>query len=85
MQMKYDEYEVIRLIKENNYCETYRVEDEKGEPFFLKLFILKNIPEKRTIITMLHALIICLNCVTRILFHTLRQITKKLWQIAYEH
>jgi len=39
-------YEVIRLIKENNYCETYRVEDEKGEPFFLKLFILKNTPEK---------------------------------------
>jgi transitional endoplasmic reticulum ATPase len=39
-------YEVIRLIKENNYCETYRVEDEKEEPFFLKLFILKNTPEK---------------------------------------
>ncbi len=35
-----------RLIKENNYCETYRVEDEKGEPFFLKLYILKNTPEK---------------------------------------
>lgn len=41
-----DNYEVIRLIKENNYCETYRVEDEKEEPFFLKLFILKNTPEK---------------------------------------
>ena len=39
-------YEVKRLIKENNYCETYRVEDEKGEPFFLKLYILKNTPEK---------------------------------------
>lgn len=39
-------YEVVRPIKENNYCETYRVEDEKGEPFFLKLFILKNTPEK---------------------------------------
>ena len=39
-------YEVIRLIKDNRYCETYRVEDEKGEPFFLKLFILKNTPEK---------------------------------------
>lgn len=39
-------YEVVRLIKENNYCETYRVEDEKGEPFFLKLFILKNTPER---------------------------------------
>lgn len=39
-------YEVKRLIKENRYCETYRVEDEKGEPFFLKLYILKNTPEK---------------------------------------
>lgn len=39
-------FEVKRLIKENNYCETYRVEDEKEEPFFLKLFILKNTPEK---------------------------------------
>lgn len=39
-------YEVRRLIKENHYCETYRVEDEKEEPFFLKLFILKNTPEK---------------------------------------
>ncbi len=38
-------YEIKRLIKENQYCETYRVEDEKGEPFFLKLFILKNTPE----------------------------------------
>lgn len=39
------EYEVKRLIKESQYCETYRVEDEKEEPFFLKLFILKNTPE----------------------------------------
>ena len=39
-------YEVKRLIKENNYCETYRVEDDKEESFFLKLFILKNTPEK---------------------------------------
>ena len=39
-------YEVKRLIKENSYCETYRVEDEKGEPFFLKLYVLKNTPEK---------------------------------------
>ena len=38
-------YDVTRLIKENNYCETYRVEDEKEEPFFLKLCILKNTPE----------------------------------------
>lgn len=45
-KQKIGNYEAIRLIKENHYCETYRVEDEKGEPFFLKLFILKNTPEK---------------------------------------
>ena len=39
-------YEVKRLINENHYCETYRVEDENEEPFFLKLYILKNTPEK---------------------------------------
>lgn len=39
-------YEVKRLIKENLYCETYRVEDANEEPFFLKLFVLKNTPEK---------------------------------------
>ena len=39
-------YEIKRLIKENNYCETYRVDDENGNPFFLKLFVLKNTPEK---------------------------------------
>lgn len=43
---KIGHYEVKRLIKENNYCETYRVEDDKEESFFLKLFILKNTPEK---------------------------------------
>lgn len=41
---KVGNYEVRRLIKENFYCETYRVEDEKEEPFFLKLFIIKNTP-----------------------------------------
>lgn len=45
-KQKIGNYEVTRLIKENHYCETYRVEDEKGDPFFLKLFILKNTPEK---------------------------------------
>ena len=39
-------YEVKRLIKQNHYCETYRIEDENGNPFFLKLYILKNTPEK---------------------------------------
>ena len=44
-QQKIGAYEVKRLIKESRYCETYRVEDDKEEPFFLKLFILKNTPE----------------------------------------
>ena len=39
-------YEVKRLIKENLYCETYRVEDANEEPFFLKIFVLKNTPTK---------------------------------------
>ena len=39
-------YELVRLIQENYYCEPYRVNDEKGEPLFLKLFILKNKPEE---------------------------------------
>lgn len=39
-------FEIKRLIKENNYCETYRIEDENEAPFFLKIFILKNTPEK---------------------------------------
>ena len=39
-------YEVRRLIKENFYCETYKVEDVNEVPFFLKIFILKNTPEK---------------------------------------
>ena len=39
-------FEIKRLIKENNYCETYRIEDENEVPFFLKIFILKNTPEK---------------------------------------
>ena len=46
ISQRIEKYEVVRLIKENNYCETYRVDDEKEEPFFLKLFIIKNTPEK---------------------------------------
>ena len=44
--IRISKYEVKRLIKQNSYCETYRVEDEKDVPFFLKLYILKNTPEK---------------------------------------
>lgn len=39
-------YVVKRLIKANLYCETYRVEDDNEEPFFLKIFALKNTPTK---------------------------------------
>ena len=41
-----DDYRVEYLIKANAYCETYRVADADGHPFFLKLFIIKNMPEK---------------------------------------
>ena len=39
-------YTVQNLIKENAYTETYRAEDDDNNPFFLKLFVLKRIPEK---------------------------------------
>lgn len=45
--LKVGKYTVQSLIKENLYTETYRVEDADGNPFFLKLFILKRIPEKQ--------------------------------------
>ena len=32
-----DKYTVQSLIKENLYTETYRVEDEDGNPFFMKV------------------------------------------------
>lgn len=41
-----EQYKVQSLIKENLYTETYRVEDEDGNPFFLKAFITKRMPEK---------------------------------------
>lgn len=41
-----DKYMVQSLIKENLYTETYRVEDEDGNPFFMKVFVVKRMPEK---------------------------------------
>ena len=41
-----DKYTVQSLIKENLYTETYRVEDEDGNPFFMKVFVIKRVPEK---------------------------------------
>lgn len=39
-------YVVQLLIKENLYTETYRVVNELEELFFLKVFVLKRVPEK---------------------------------------
>ena len=39
-------YTVQSLIKANHYTETYRVVDSDSRPFFLKLFILNNLPAK---------------------------------------
>ena len=41
-----DKYRVQSLIKESLYTETYRVEDEDGNPFFMKVFVIKRMPEK---------------------------------------
>ncbi len=39
-------WNVVYLIKENPYAESYRVEDEGGNPYFLKIYRLKDTPEK---------------------------------------
>ncbi len=39
-------YTVQHILKENAYSETYKVADENGDTYFLKLFKLKNMPEK---------------------------------------
>lgn len=39
-------YTVQSLIKANLYTETYRVEDEEGNTFFMKVFVKKRTPEK---------------------------------------
>ena len=41
-----NKWHVVYLIKENPYAESYRVEDESGNPYFLKIYRLKNTPEK---------------------------------------
>ena len=37
-------FTVDYLIKQNNYCETYRVSDIDGQPRFMKVYIIKNTP-----------------------------------------
>ena len=39
-----DVYKVQYLIKQNEYTETYRVVNEDGHPYFLKLYVLKRTP-----------------------------------------
>ena len=39
-------WHVVYLIKNNPYAESYRVEDENGNPYFMKIYRLKNTPEK---------------------------------------
>ena len=39
-------WHVVYLIKENRYAESYRVEDESGNPYFLKIYRLKDTPDK---------------------------------------
>ena len=41
-----DKWHVVYLIKENTYAESYRVEDEGGNPYFMKIYRLKNTPDK---------------------------------------
>ncbi len=41
-----DRWHVVYLIKENPYAESYRVEDESGNPYFLKIYRLKDTPDK---------------------------------------
>ena len=39
-------WHVVYLIKESPYAESYRVEDESGNPYYMKIYRLKNTPEK---------------------------------------
>lgn len=41
-----DGYLIRNLIKANVYTETYRVEDESCQPFFMKVYIMKLVPQK---------------------------------------
>ena len=41
-----NKWHAVYLIKENPYAESYRVEDESGNPYFMKIYRLKNTPEK---------------------------------------
>ena len=52
-------WHVVYLIKENPYAESYRVEDESGNPYFLKIYRLKNTPEKLIQDSQVNEIIMC--------------------------
>ena len=41
-----DNYTVQHLIKQNEYTETYKVVNDNGNPYFLKVYVMKRTPEK---------------------------------------
>lgn len=43
---KIDNYRVQHLIKQNEYTETYKVVNDNGNPYFLKIYVMKRTPEK---------------------------------------
>lgn len=43
---KVKDYKVVYMIKANAYCETYRIADENDTPYFLKLYRIKNTPQR---------------------------------------
>lgn len=45
-KQRFGKYEVQYMIKENSYCETYRVEDKDENSFFLKIYIKEKMPER---------------------------------------
>lgn len=45
-KQRFGKYEVQYLIKENSYCETYKVEDEEETPFFLKIYVKDRMPTR---------------------------------------
>ena len=45
-QIVNNRWHVVYLIKENAYAESYRVEDESGNPYFMKIYRLKDTPAK---------------------------------------
>ena len=54
-------WHVVYLIKESPYAESYRVEDESGNPYYMKIYRLKNTPEKLIIDGQVTEIAVCRN------------------------